>query len=354
MIGDSNVTRREEQLDQLCNLLLLKLESDKQGKSNRSEPVEFRSLESPATTGDAVRANFARLCDQQSEVFVTDKDREIRFNDETIAACVDTLAGLKLIDLGVSTIALAFQVLRSEALKQNEGQYFTPQAVIQAGVKLLQIQFPDLILDPACGSGGFLIECMMEMQRTRSDMDAEQDIRGLRVNINPTNLVTESVARRFWRGGSSGLRAWDLITPNRASSNIGEFAILLPGEERLVLTKEVFIFRVSGKSAMDPFYLLWALSLRAVREQWRRIALMQTNREDCGDRYREVLIPKPESAAWAAEASGAFRDYFTKIAAAREEFADAVNASAFKHVANVAASVAVAEASGGEGDERLK
>jgi type I restriction enzyme M protein len=35
VISDSNVTRREEQLDQLCNLLLLKLESDKhaQGRS---------------------------------------------------------------------------------------------------------------------------------------------------------------------------------------------------------------------------------------------------------------------------------------------------------------------------------
>lgn len=70
------------------------------------------------------------------------------------------------------------------------------------------------------------------------------DIRSLRINVNPTNLVTEAVARRLWRSGGSGLRAWDLITPNRASSNIGEFAILLPGEERVVITKEVFVIRI--------------------------------------------------------------------------------------------------------------
>jgi type I restriction enzyme M protein len=70
------------------------------------------------------------------------------------------------------------------------------------------------------------------------------DIRGLRININPTNLVSDAVARRFWRGATSGLEPWDLITPNRASSNIGEFAILLPGEEQVVLTKEVFLFRL--------------------------------------------------------------------------------------------------------------
>jgi type I restriction enzyme M protein len=38
---DSRVTRREEQLDQLCNLLLLKLESDKQAKVAQSEPPFF-------------------------------------------------------------------------------------------------------------------------------------------------------------------------------------------------------------------------------------------------------------------------------------------------------------------------
>jgi type I restriction enzyme M protein len=65
------------------------------------------------------------------------------------------------------------------------------------------------------------------------------DIRSLRINVNPTNLVTEAVASSFWRESESGLEAWDLITPNRASSNIGEFALLLPGEERIVMTKEV-------------------------------------------------------------------------------------------------------------------
>ncbi|MGE0129523.1 MAG: hypothetical protein AB7U82_15710 [Blastocatellales bacterium] len=101
------------------------------------------------------------------------------------------------------------------------------------------------------------------------------DIRALRINVNPTNLVSESVARRFWRGGESGLRAWDVVTPNRASNNIGEFAIILPGEEQIVFTKEVFIFRVIQNDLYDPFYLLWALSLQAVRDQWRRVALMR-------------------------------------------------------------------------------
>lgn len=168
------------------------------------------------------------------------------------------------------------------------------------------------------------------------------DIRGLRININPTNLVTESVARRFWRGGASGLEAWDLITPNRASSNIGEFAILLPGEEQVVLTKEVFVLSVlqTKEELFDCFYLLWALSLKAVRDQWRRIALMQTNREDCGSRYLEIILPMPKTKSWANEISEPFRTYFTTIANAKVRFIDKVRGGKFEHVANVVSALA--------------
>lgn len=163
------------------------------------------------------------------------------------------------------------------------------------------------------------------------------DIRGLRININPTNLVTEQVAERLWHGKSSGLEAFDLITPNRASSNIGEFAILLPGEEQLVLTKEVFVFRLTNGSdgVWDAHSLLWSLCLRAVRDQWRRIALMQTNREDCGNRHREIRLPLPPSRKAAQEVSKPFRTYFTKLAAAKKSFLSAISADTDRYIASV-------------------
>jgi type I restriction enzyme M protein len=163
------------------------------------------------------------------------------------------------------------------------------------------------------------------------------DVRSLRVNVNPTNLVSRVVAESFWGASASGLAGWDLVTPNRASSNIGEFAILLPGEEQIVLTKEVFVIRVvSGSEAgWDPFYLLWAFCLRAVRRQWQRVTLMQTNREDVGDRFREVLVPRPKSKEWATSVSAPFRNYFTTLATAKAAFVEKVRASKFDFIANV-------------------
>ena len=165
------------------------------------------------------------------------------------------------------------------------------------------------------------------------------DIRGLRINVNPTNLVSSSVAKRFWKSNKSGLRAWDVITPNRASSNIGEFAILLPGEEQIVITKEVFIFRTRGEDEIwDPFFLLWCLSLKAVRDQWHRIALMQTNREDCGLRYREILLPKPPSVEWAQHQSRAFREYFESLSDCKQKFLEGIIGDEFEYIASVSSS----------------
>lgn len=153
------------------------------------------------------------------------------------------------------------------------------------------------------------------------------DIRALRVNVNPTNMIPLALARKKWGNkNNSGLRPWDLITPNRASSNIGEFAMLLPGEEKIVLTKEMFVIRVTeeGSELFDPFYLMWAFSLRAVRDQWRRATLMQTNREDVGERHREVRLPLPRDRGWADERSAEFRKYFQALADAKTHFLNAI------------------------------
>lgn len=164
------------------------------------------------------------------------------------------------------------------------------------------------------------------------------DIRALRVNTNPTNMVPLKIAEKYWRGKESGLKEWDLITPNRASSNIGEFAVILPGEERVVLTKEMFVFRLSGKNLeWSAFYLFWALCLRAVRLQWQRVTLMQTNREDVANRYKEILIPVPKDLQWAEKVSAPFQRYFETIAAARNIFQTEVENGDFEFVRNVRA-----------------
>lgn len=147
------------------------------------------------------------------------------------------------------------------------------------------------------------------------------DLRAGLMNINPTNRVPLSVAKKFWRGESSGLRAYDLVCPERTSKNIGDFCILMPGQERVVMTKEMIILRPGDEAPFDAFYLLWAMTLKVVKDQWKRVVFMQTNREDVGKRFLEIELPIPPSREVADEVSKPFRDYYLSIATARIQIA---------------------------------
>ena len=99
--------------------------------------------------------------------------------------------------------------------------------------------------------------------------------------------------------------------------------MLLPGQERAVFTKETLIMNVMSETLFDNFYLGWALDLDAVRKQWSRVVFMQTNREDLGNRYREIRIPVPDTREHGELVSSLYRKYYRSIAQLRSEFLEA-------------------------------
>lgn len=174
---DGNVTRREEQLDQFCNLLLLKLDSDKQAKLDPKKEVYFRLLADEKSTASYIKDKFKSFIDVYPDIFVTQSDKEIRFDDATIHEIVERIETFNFIDVGADTVSFAFQVLRSEALKQEEGQYFTPKQVIEAAVKLMPVSLDDIVIDPACGTGGFLTQTLIELkEKCNGDVEKEKEI----------------------------------------------------------------------------------------------------------------------------------------------------------------------------------
>jgi hypothetical protein len=158
------------------------------------------------------------------------------------------------------------------------------------------------------------------------------DLRAGQVNINPTNRVSGVVARRFWKGSVSGLQAFDLITPARTSKNIGDISVLMPGQERVVLTKEMLVMRPGPKADFDTFYFLWAMSLKVVRQQWQRIVFMQTNREDTGRRYREIRIPMAPTRGQRNKIAKPFKAYYEGTAQLRQDFLAYLSKDEHHHV----------------------
>jgi type I restriction enzyme M protein len=114
-------------------------------------------------TADHIRDSFDELVQTREEVFRDEHSPRLLFDDHTIKEVVFAWSGWNLLEVGAEAVSNAFQVFRRANLKAGEGQYFTPARVISAAVKIMDIQPEDKIIDPACGTGGFLIEAFRDM-----------------------------------------------------------------------------------------------------------------------------------------------------------------------------------------------
>ena len=77
---------------------------------------------------------------------------------------------------------MAFEEFMGSFFKGDFGQYFTPRELISFAVAMLDPKREDLVLDPACGSGGFLLYALDHVRREADqrypnhDSDVHQSI----------------------------------------------------------------------------------------------------------------------------------------------------------------------------------
>jgi type I restriction enzyme M protein len=90
-----------------------------------------------------------------SEVF--EGGESIGLTDKGISYISSELARYSFLDASVDVKGLAYETIVSNTLKQEAGQFFTPRNLIKAMVEIINPKENDRVLDPACGSGGFLV-----------------------------------------------------------------------------------------------------------------------------------------------------------------------------------------------------
>ena len=227
---DTKSTRRDDQLNHLCNLLLVKLESDINAKISPKDPVIFQVWKSEAETAKKIKILFNSMRLTHSDLFSSDADKSIYLDDHTISLAAYDLSALKLLDVPINVISEAFQVFRTASLKSEEGQYYTPYPVIRSAVRFMEICPNDKIMDPACGTGGFLLESyrrLRECYPAMPDSDAkgwaQRHIYGIdkdRINVKLTKeimLIIGDGSTHTYLGDSLRSNLWarhfpDLVT----------------------------------------------------------------------------------------------------------------------------------------------
>jgi type I restriction enzyme M protein len=94
---------------------------------------------------------------------------ELQYDDYWISYIVSELQGFGLTHEETDTDAMgdAYEIFVGPQLKGESGQFFTPRAVVRLAVDMLKPSLVkrEQVIDPACGSGGFLIYTLRAAKR---------------------------------------------------------------------------------------------------------------------------------------------------------------------------------------------
>lgn len=139
---------------EFCKIIFVKVRDEKAPRK-RGEPYEFQiKTDEPAVAlAGRIKNMYARAQRIDPEIF----KEPIKIDDGALKMCVSHLEGINFNATDLDTKGVAFEQFLDGFFKGDFGQYFTPREIIQFSVELLAPQNTELVLDPACGSGGFLL-----------------------------------------------------------------------------------------------------------------------------------------------------------------------------------------------------
>jgi type I restriction enzyme M protein len=139
---------------EFCKIIFVKVRDEKADRK-RGAPYEFqiKTDEPAASLSKRIKAMYAEAQEIDPEIF----KEPIKIDDGTLKMCVSHLESINFNATDLDTKGVAFEQFLDGFFKGDFGQYFTPREIIQFCVEMLTPGNESLVLDPACGSGGFLL-----------------------------------------------------------------------------------------------------------------------------------------------------------------------------------------------------
>ncbi len=151
---------------ELCKIIFVKI-SDEQKPRKNGEPYQFQIKTHEPSSKLAERIN--ELYDEQKvkdpEVFT----ESIKVDDRVLRTVVSHLEAINLNKTDLDVKGVAFEQFMDGFFKGDFGQYFTPREIIDFCVKMMKPQNYWDVLDPSCGSGGFLLHALDYMRTQAND-----------------------------------------------------------------------------------------------------------------------------------------------------------------------------------------
>ena len=157
--GNSTGVRKPEIVAyNIINIVFTKIYDERYSKPDALLNFRASSDEKDIDVSKRIKKVFEEVKKRYSDVFSSSD--EIGLDNATVKHVVGRLQNYTLINTSRDAVAEAFEVLIGPTLKGESGQFFTPRNVVSLMVSLIGVEPNSLVIDPACGTGGFLTEVL--------------------------------------------------------------------------------------------------------------------------------------------------------------------------------------------------
>jgi len=156
LYSNSNIPRAERLGAEMIRILFCRIYDE---IHNRNGKVFIaKSHESEQEVSNRTIKLFEKVKEAYPDVF--DKEEKIYLDDKSIKYVIEKLQNYALVETERDVISEAFQAFWGPGLRGEKGQFFTPRNIVKMCVDILNPKLGEKVIDPACGSGGFLVEIL--------------------------------------------------------------------------------------------------------------------------------------------------------------------------------------------------
>ena len=161
---------------ELLNLIFCKIYDEKRRYMNAEQGLSYRrrfwvgvkeqnTEEGQQKVSGRIKGLFEEL--KKDDLFkeVFDGNEQINLSPRGLAYIASELAKYSFLDATIDVKGMAYETIVSDTLKKEAGQFFTPRNVIRCMVEMMDPDLNTRILDPACGSGGFLVMALDHVRK---------------------------------------------------------------------------------------------------------------------------------------------------------------------------------------------
>lgn len=158
-IAGNQGLQKPEAFWELLKVIFCKIEDERSSELNfYTLTPERASLNGQLKVKNRIEQLFAEVRQKYSTIFKSNE--EVELEPRVLAYIVSQLQTWSLLDSEIDVKGKAYEEVVGSNLRGDRGEFFTPRNICRMAVAMLDPGPDDIVLDPACGTGGFLTIAM--------------------------------------------------------------------------------------------------------------------------------------------------------------------------------------------------